>query len=442
MLYSLVTFAPVTHADAVRAALASSGAGAQGAYDSCSFSCTGFGRFRPLPGANPFLGREGDLETVEEERIETDVSGANLSRVLAALRAAHPYEEPAIHVIALADPAIAAAEVDGEVAALRARLGLLEKLMRETLAGIVKDMRAWQVSNRKTLLDAVKAAKGHDAAATGGGMDELTGTGARAGTSATVDVVTDDTAVVSSAPIAQTVLPSRYTVPSSRGGGVGPQAARRGVPARGGSVRGGARVSGRGGGVSVVAGGAGGARASDAAGIAELTARCASCEDAIVALSEAFAKSRNETTDVASASMVYSASPASSSAPSAPRVSFVEPHQLPPHHSPRAEHHMVADSNGQASRLASVEATLQSICEALQEHTELLEEHSEALSSHAVTEALFEHTHTLEEHAAMLEALTAKPSAGFGGNGETGDVLSAAASEVAAHPQVTEWDYS
>jgi hypothetical protein len=96
--FSLVVFVPTSHGPAVRAALALSGAGAIGAYDSCTFTSAGTGRFRPLAGATPFLGAIGALEEVQEERIETIVLGARLKGVLAALRAAHPYEEPAIHV--------------------------------------------------------------------------------------------------------------------------------------------------------------------------------------------------------------------------------------------------------------------------------------------------------------------------------------------------------
>lgn len=103
-MYSLVVFVPSTHAAAVRSALATSGAGALGAYDSCSFTASGTGRFRPLAGAQPFIGTAGGaVETVEEVRIETDVLARKLPQVLTALRAAHPYEKPGIHVTQLVD---------------------------------------------------------------------------------------------------------------------------------------------------------------------------------------------------------------------------------------------------------------------------------------------------------------------------------------------------
>ena len=97
-LFTLVVFVPVTHAGNVRAALASSGAGSLGNYASCSFSSKGVGRFRPLPGSNAFIGEVGKVEEVEEERIETEVLEEKLQAILTAVKAAHPYEQPAIHV--------------------------------------------------------------------------------------------------------------------------------------------------------------------------------------------------------------------------------------------------------------------------------------------------------------------------------------------------------
>jgi hypothetical protein len=104
-LFSIVVFVPVTHGPQVRAALASAGAGTIGNYDSCSFSSRGVGRFRPLDGAKPFIGTVGAAapEEVEEERIETEVFETRLLPVLKAVRAAHPYEQPAIHIHELVD---------------------------------------------------------------------------------------------------------------------------------------------------------------------------------------------------------------------------------------------------------------------------------------------------------------------------------------------------
>lgn len=97
----IVIYVPVTHAEKIRTALAHAGAGCRGRYDDCSFSTKGIGRFRPLKGARPFMGKVDKIETVKEERIETVCSGKIYKKVIKAVRAAHPYEEPAIDVLPL-----------------------------------------------------------------------------------------------------------------------------------------------------------------------------------------------------------------------------------------------------------------------------------------------------------------------------------------------------
>lgn len=97
--YHVIVYVPVADADRIRHVLADAGAGHIGAYDSCSFSAHGVGRFRPLKGSKPSVGTEGKIEEVEEERIEVLVPGDRLTEIVAAVRKAHPYEEPAIHAL-------------------------------------------------------------------------------------------------------------------------------------------------------------------------------------------------------------------------------------------------------------------------------------------------------------------------------------------------------
>lgn len=103
-LDKLTVFVPGNSAPAMRAALAAAGAGRIGDYDQASFSCAGQGRFRPLDGATPAIGTVGEAETVDEERVEVVLDRSLRSGVVAAMRSAHPYEEPAFDVIELADP--------------------------------------------------------------------------------------------------------------------------------------------------------------------------------------------------------------------------------------------------------------------------------------------------------------------------------------------------
>ena len=101
-LDKVVTFVPAQSAQTVIDALAAAGAGAIGDYDRCAFTSPGTGTFRPLAGANPTIGQVGAIEEVAETRVEMVLPRARRRAVLAALRAAHPYEEPAIDVIELA----------------------------------------------------------------------------------------------------------------------------------------------------------------------------------------------------------------------------------------------------------------------------------------------------------------------------------------------------
>lgn len=103
LLDKLVVFVPDADADRLREALAAAGAGAIGAYDSCSFSAAGEGRFRPLDGAQPAIGSVGSLETVAEQRVEVVLERSRRAEVLAAMRAAHPYEEVAFDLMELAN---------------------------------------------------------------------------------------------------------------------------------------------------------------------------------------------------------------------------------------------------------------------------------------------------------------------------------------------------
>jgi hypothetical protein len=95
-MYKIVVYVPVADADKVRQAIGDAGGGKIGAYSHASFSSRGIGRFMPLEGAKPAIGKVGKLEEVEEERVEFVCETHCLDEVIAAIRKAHPYEEPAI----------------------------------------------------------------------------------------------------------------------------------------------------------------------------------------------------------------------------------------------------------------------------------------------------------------------------------------------------------
>ncbi|NMN94776.1 Nif3-like dinuclear metal center hexameric protein [Antrihabitans stalactiti] len=97
-----VVMVPRTHTDQVQSALFAAGAGEIGDYRECSWRTAGIGQFLAMQGADPAIGAVGKLETVDEDRVEVVALRSLRSRVLAALRDAHPYEEPAFDVFELA----------------------------------------------------------------------------------------------------------------------------------------------------------------------------------------------------------------------------------------------------------------------------------------------------------------------------------------------------
>ncbi len=100
-LDKLVTFVPEADAERVVDALAAAGAGRLGDYERCAFTSAGTGTFTPLAGAEPAIGRVGEREQVAETRIEMVLARHRRTAVVAALRAAHPYEEPAFDLVEL-----------------------------------------------------------------------------------------------------------------------------------------------------------------------------------------------------------------------------------------------------------------------------------------------------------------------------------------------------
>jgi len=100
-LVKVVTFVPTNEAEKVRMAMFNAGAGSIGNYDSCSYSAEGNGTFRANQGANPFVGKVGELHDEPETRIEVIVPKAKLSEVIRQMNSAHPYEEVAYDIYPL-----------------------------------------------------------------------------------------------------------------------------------------------------------------------------------------------------------------------------------------------------------------------------------------------------------------------------------------------------
>lgn len=99
----LVTFVPRENADALREIMTEAGAGWIGNYSHCSFNLEGTGTFLGREGTNPTIGQQGNLERVEEIRMEMLCPAAIVREVARKMCAAHPYEEPAYHIVPLAE---------------------------------------------------------------------------------------------------------------------------------------------------------------------------------------------------------------------------------------------------------------------------------------------------------------------------------------------------
>ncbi len=97
----LVVFVPREAVDSVRDALFAAGAGRIGGYERCSWYAAGTGTFLPGEGTDPTVGERGREQRVSELRVETVFPEELQDEVVAALRAAHPYEEPAYDIYAL-----------------------------------------------------------------------------------------------------------------------------------------------------------------------------------------------------------------------------------------------------------------------------------------------------------------------------------------------------
>jgi dinuclear metal center YbgI/SA1388 family protein len=94
-LLKLVCFVPLGSFGDVSEAIFEAGAGQIGAYSRCSFRSEGLGGFLPPRDGDPFIGDPGVYTETAEHRVEAILPLGLRDRVAEAVRASHPYEEPA-----------------------------------------------------------------------------------------------------------------------------------------------------------------------------------------------------------------------------------------------------------------------------------------------------------------------------------------------------------
>ncbi len=134
----VVVFVPAGDLDRVANAMFTAGAGRIGDYGCCSYRSTGQGTFLGGESTNPTIGRRGQLEHIDEVRLETVVPTGDLPAVVQAMRKAHSYEEPAFDIYPLKPEPVRGA---GRVGALPRPVmlgGLARKLKRATRAKCVQ----------------------------------------------------------------------------------------------------------------------------------------------------------------------------------------------------------------------------------------------------------------------------------------------------------------
>lgn len=139
-LAKLVVFVPVDAAEILVDALAAAGAGRLGDYDRCAWTTEGTGTYRPLAGADPAIGRVGAIARVPEARVEMLVPPAVRADVVSALRAVHPYEEPAFDLLEMAP--VPSRRGTGRIGTLPAPMPLRDFV---ALAAAVLPATAWGV---------------------------------------------------------------------------------------------------------------------------------------------------------------------------------------------------------------------------------------------------------------------------------------------------------
>ncbi|MBA1432073.1 MAG: NGG1p interacting factor NIF3 [Epsilonproteobacteria bacterium] len=102
-MYKLNYYVPSEAKEKTKEALFSIGVGKFDNYENCAFETLGRGQFRPVGNANPYIGKKGSVEHVEEYKVEMLCSDNLIQKAVEILKEAHPYEEVAYEVIKLED---------------------------------------------------------------------------------------------------------------------------------------------------------------------------------------------------------------------------------------------------------------------------------------------------------------------------------------------------
>ena len=98
-IFQIVFYVPADSLEQVKSAMFLAGAGQLGDYQECCWQIEGQGQFRPIAGANPHIGDIGNLEQLQEFKVEMLCVESAINAAVAALKSEHPYEEVAYFVL-------------------------------------------------------------------------------------------------------------------------------------------------------------------------------------------------------------------------------------------------------------------------------------------------------------------------------------------------------
>lgn len=122
----LLVYVPEANVDAVIDAAATAGAGLIGEYVRCAFTHMGTGTFDAPTTGRPFVGEAGERGRAEEVAVQMVLPARSRAAVETAVRATHPYEEPAYHFAVLAPSPAETATGIGRVGTLPATMTLAQ----------------------------------------------------------------------------------------------------------------------------------------------------------------------------------------------------------------------------------------------------------------------------------------------------------------------------
>jgi hypothetical protein len=110
----LEIFAPQEYSLKIRDELAKIGVGRIGNYDHCVSMTPVQGYYRPLPGSDPFEGKIEKISEVREYKIEVNCKRELVNEALKVIRKTHPYEEPLVNIIPLANHLFEMKSISGQ----------------------------------------------------------------------------------------------------------------------------------------------------------------------------------------------------------------------------------------------------------------------------------------------------------------------------------------